>query len=277
MTVLNNALITYPSEIDESKDFQLIEQHLPAGTEFPLHWHDYIELQFIVSGSAMHNYNGTTYTIVTGSAYMMCFYDFHAVTALTDVTLYSIHFNKSALHPDLLPYLDFNRFCCQFDESETDRILGMLRRLKEESKQAQPFFQMLQHNILSELVVLMIRKSTTQAPHAAPPLILRAIAHINANFQSNLTLKELSDVLCFSPNYLGQLFKNQTGRTFNDYLNTVRLKYACRLLSITSLTAKEIAFSSGYSSVEYFMYIFKKKMAMTPNEYRLQNCKPQNQ
>ena len=59
-----------------------------------------------------------------------------------------------------------------------------------------------------------------------------------------------------------------TGAGFSEYVNTARIKYACNLLTTTDLSVKEIAFSSGYNSVEHFMYVFKKKTADTPANYR---------
>ena len=91
---------------------------------------------------------------------------------------------------------------------------------------------------------------------------------MNEHFLQKITLEEVAETLSFSPNYLGQLFKNQIGCTFNEYLHNLRLKYACSLLQTSDLPVKEVAFASGYSSVEYFMYIFKKKLHTTPNAYR---------
>ena len=47
-----------------------------------------------------------------------------------------------------------------------------------------------------------------------------------------------------------------------------RLKYACGLLCTSSLSVKQIAFESGYNSAEYFVYVFKQKLGVTPSEYR---------
>ena len=117
----------------------------------------------------------------------------------------------------------------------------------------------------------MIRLVSPDEAQPTPLPVQQAVAYINANFRSSLTLDELAEKLSFSPNYLGQLFKSQTGSTFNEYINTLRLKYACQLLAATDLSVKEVAFQSGYGSTEYFLYIFKKKTMITPGEYRNQN------
>ena len=119
-------------------------------------------------------------------------------------------------------------------------------------------------------MIAMIRKSSADKMHVAPLPIQRAIAYMNEHFLEKITLEELAEQLSFSTNYLGQLFKNQIGCTFNEYLNTLRLKYASSLLVASDMPVKEVAYISGYSSVEYFMYVFRKKMGMTPGEYRRQ-------
>ena len=261
-------LITYPSDINEEQGFYLSHQTIKSGTAFPLHWHDYLEFEIIISGQAKHVYNNTVYEVTSGSAYMMSYYDFHSLAALSDVELYSIHFTRDMLHPELIPFFDFNRFRCDFDPEETKELVQKLWILRKEAQSRSPFYKIMVQNALSEIVIQIMRKTSISTEHIAPLPVHQAIAYINDHFSSNLTLKVLADQLSFSPNYLGQLFREQTGRTFNEYLNTVRLKYACSLLHSTGLTVKEIAYRSGYSSVEYFIYSFKNHMTMTPNQYR---------
>ena len=107
--------------------------------------------------------------------------------------------------------------------------------------------------------------------YAYKPLpVYQAIAYLNEHFLDKISLAKLASQLSFSPNFPGHLFKTQIGCSFNDYLNTLRLKYACSLLLSSNIPVKEIAYSAGYSSVEYSMYVFKKRMHMTPGEYRRQ-------
>jgi YesN/AraC family two-component response regulator len=71
-----------------------------------------------------------------------------------------------------------------------------------------------------------------------------------------------------TPNYLGVQFTKKMGISFSDYLNTMRLRYACNLLDSTDLAVKEIAFASGYNSVEHFGYTFKKILGDSPLNYK---------
>ncbi len=263
---MKKAMLKRPSGIAENSDLLIEKRFLPAGTHFPMHWHDFIEIEFIVSGNADHHLNDISYALVPGSSHIMTEQDFHAITALTDLTLYCIHFNKNFLPEELRLQLSFTNLYCQFEEPRSNWVLQLLEHLEEESTNSDPFCRIQQKNILSQLFVQIIRKVR---PNASTPLpILEAISYINNNFYAPLTLKKLASHYGFSPNYFGHLFKTQIGQSFNDYLISVRLQYACRLLSCTSLTTKEIAFSSGFQSVEYFFYVFKHKKSMTPSEYR---------
>ena len=156
--------------------------------------------------------------------------DFHELTALTDVKLYCIHFSKNMLDPEISQCLDFNKFDCMFDDAETLKMIHRIRELAEETDNRQPFRKQITHNIITEIVIAMIRKSARKETYIAPLAVKKAIAYLNEHFLEKPSLAQLAEKLAFSPNYLGHLFKTQVGCTYNDYLNTLRLKYACGLL-----------------------------------------------
>lgn len=261
-------LMKYEQAVDFESKMAYYKHEIPAGTTYPLHWHDFIEFEIILSGRAKHIYNDKEYIIDAGSAYMMCYYDFHELTAETDVVLYHMHFDKNVLNPTIAQLLDYNKFHCHFEENEAKRITYKINELLEEANSQDSFQSIIVENIINELVIAIIRKCTNKAIQPAPLPIQRAIAYLNEHFLEKITLEELAKNLSFSPDYIGKLFKQQIGCSFNEYLNTMRLKYACNLLRSSNLSIKEISDASGYRSIEYFMYVFKRKMMMTPGEYR---------
>lgn len=258
----------YEMDKDAIHGFTWYKITVPAGKTFPLHWHDYIEFEFILSGTAKHVYNEQEYLLHKGSAYIMCYHTFHELTMLTDVVIYNIKFDKSMLHPKIAHFLTYNTFHCDFTEEETNAIMDRINLLVAETSLTDVLQEVMIKNLINELMITMIRKCATDTPQPAPLPIQQAISYVNENFTQKITLESMAKELSFSANYIGKLFKTQMKCSFNDYVNAMRLKHACSLLNSSNLSIKEIADASGYSSVEYFMYAFKKKMKMTPGEYR---------
>lgn len=84
----------------------------------------------------------------------------------------------------------------------------------------------------------------------------------------NMTLKALGDEFGVSPNYLGRLFKKDTGQSVAEYINEVRLEQVLKELKETDDSAKDIAERNGFISNNYFYTYFKKKVGVTPQVYR---------
>lgn len=71
-----------------------------------------------------------------------------------------------------------------------------------------------------------------------------------------------------SPSYLSALFSQETGQTLTEYVNEKRVKLAMRLLATTKLQIQTIAQHCGILDVHYFSKVFKKKLGITPKQYR---------
>ena len=68
--------------------------------------------------------------------------------------------------------------------------------------------------------------------------------------------------------YLYKTVKNTTGQTVQDYLNTIRLDEARRLLDTSGELIETVAWMSGFSSIRTFYRIFRDRYNMTPTDYR---------
>lgn len=266
-------LETTESLLKSEHDFNVWDHPLEKGRHIPLHWHDFFEFELIVTGELQHICNGRECRATAGSAYLMSSQNFHELTALTDSHIYSLHFNKRILPPEILPWIGYHDLHFQFNERETRHLERRFLEMLKESEQKLPFYALSSQSIITEIIITALRKATNRSLSATPLPIQQAVSYINEHFQEQLTLTELAGHFSFTPNYLGMLFKKQMNCSFHEYLNTLRLKHACSLLTLSDMSVKEISFSSGYSSVEYFMYAFKKMMMTTPNEYRKEHRK----
>ena len=100
-------------------------------------------------------------------------------------------------------------------------------------------------------------------------LVSQIIEAINTDYMNqNLSREGLADSVNMTPAYLGQLFKNSTGKSISDYINDKRMEKAKELFISTEYTVNEIVEKIGYVNVSYFCTLFKKLNGLTPNEYR---------
>jgi two-component system response regulator YesN len=96
---------------------------------------------------------------------------------------------------------------------------------------------------------------------------------IHERYASDLSMQMAADNMGISASYLSKLFKEELGETFIDYVTRIRLEQAQALLVDTDLTMGQIAEEIGYASVQQMFRVFKKKISMTPGEYRGQSSK----
>ena len=251
-------------------DYYIEDRNIKKGEYFSPHWHDYFELEIVLEGKGEHIYNNTHYTLGRGSLYLMSFYNFHELTANSDMKVLKLQFNENILPQQLndFLFLSHNRFCCNVDENELLHIIKLFEILKLEEKRGGLFSDMLIKNLITEIIITVIRNSSHDKNTAVPTILQRAVSYIHNNFREPLSLCEIAKHCNITPNYLGSQFSKKMGVSFSDYLNTVRLRYACNLLDGTELSVKETAYASGYNSVEYFGYVFKKTLGASPLEYR---------
>lgn len=99
-------------------------------------------------------------------------------------------------------------------------------------------------------------------------LIQELMEYVEHNLDKKITLKEAASHFGFTPNYLGFVFKEDTGEAFSDYLTRVKLERVCELLKDPTLKIYEIADRMGYINIIYFNRQFKQAMGTTPGEYR---------
>lgn len=88
---------------------------------------------------------------------------------------------------------------------------------------------------------------------------------------ATVTLKELSEVFGYNPDYLSYLFKKITSQTFKEKLLEIRLEQACRYLIYTDLKVEEISVLIGFKDKSFFMRKFKETFCLTPLKYRKAN------
>ena len=95
-----------------------------------------------------------------------------------------------------------------------------------------------------------------------------AVRYIRHNYNRNITLEEIAKSVNLSKVYFSQLFKNETGMNFTDFLIQFRIEEAAKLLKSTDMKVYEIAEQVGIPDQHYFNRLFKNITGVTPKKFR---------
>jgi AraC-like DNA-binding protein len=98
--------------------------------------------------------------------------------------------------------------------------------------------------------------------------IQKAFEYMNHNFKKNITLGEVSKLVNMTEVSFSRFFKKSTGITFMDSLLELRLGLASRLFIDTTQSVAEVAYNCGFNNISNFNRLFKKKKGCTPKEFR---------
>lgn len=99
--------------------------------------------------------------------------------------------------------------------------------------------------------------------------INKVIEYIAANYQDNLTLEELANILCVNRFYFCRLFKEATGSTPVEYINQFRTHQAIILITEhPEYSITRVATSVGYNDSNYFSRVFKTATGESPTVFR---------
>lgn len=260
--------------------------------DYPEHVHDWVELEYMYSGSCVQHLNEVPLEVKEGQALLIDQNTRHKVPKLgEDQILLNLIFGPETI-PSLLEQLsagssivtDFltntlshsarkdsyilfksedswrlrtlvQLFCCDILEDGTyvdDRLTAVF------------------HLIMMELIRLCQEGRSSASLEASSQIsVLPALQAIEERYP-DITLDEIASEMGVSPAYLSRLLKKQTGSSFQRLLTRQRMSEAARLLSLRTSSVTEVAHRVGYSNVTFFYRKFQQEFGCSPGEWREQ-------
>ena len=92
--------------------------------------------------------------------------------------------------------------------------------------------------------------------------------HAENVYSEEISLRELAVTYHKNEKYIGRIFKKETGVSFREYCNGVRMQRAAELLKGTRDKVIDVAFECGFNNVSYFNRLFQRNYGVSPSEYR---------
>ena len=244
-----------------------------------LHWHDHFEIEIILSGSGIHQYNGINHHLSEGSAYLLTPMDIHALIPDpgTQLHLVHLHFDEKAITQEVRELLLQHKMAhsVRLEGKEFERMLSQLTELLHCFETDSPIQSLSVQLMLSYLCLHIVGESQNAEKrfpsyNTTNPVVHQTLQYILYNFRKKISMQELGDRAHISPNHLALLFKQATGTTCIQLIADLRLQYALKLLENPNLNIETISEQAGFSATSYFISVFRKQYGITPKEYQSQ-------
>lgn len=230
---------------------------------YPTHWHEFYEIELILSGSGNYIIDGVCRKIEKNMIFLMTPANFHRVeTESSDVI--TLMFMGETCDINILYKLfgDFDADSVCLDEDEARYLASLMRELNKNQDDYEYSFHLL-NSILGKICRLGSKNK-----HSRLSKVQEAMLYIQNNFRNEITLDDIACVAQRTASYMSSLFVKESGINFKEYLSTIRLDYARKLLEFSDMSVTDICFESGFNDYANFERSFKKKYTISPREYR---------
>ncbi|QEN09581.1 AraC family transcriptional regulator [Oceanispirochaeta crateris] len=271
--------------IDDENFLFILDSHHRNDFSMNFHRHDFYELSFVMDGE------GLCQSLEDGQIKSSPIRRDNII--LTDGRMPHRAVDKTGLPLEQLiiifdkPYLDKMKDNVLIEKTLEEKnpliLSGILhtaplkpffREILNEMKAKESGKDSLIFSIFSRLLVQIIRAGEdTKKAHCDDNRINRVLDYIHTNFFMNITIQTVAEISSLSLRQFSDVFKRETGRTFTQYINHLRIEKAKTALISTRLSITEIAFEIGYDDLSYFTRRFKEQEGLSPRAYKKKNGK----
>jgi len=255
--------------------------------EVSSHGHPFLELVYVLSGKAVHTLDGQVSSLHRGDFVFINHGSHNSYKRYGDEPFrivnclfapYFIDNNLSGTQEfwDILNHylIKLRQDSLKQDPSQyifrdaDGRFLHCINQMLEEYEQKESGYLELIRCFLIQFIINAMRQIKQSAAPWETGVSARIIERIQEAYMEHLTLTAIAREFSFSLPYLSKKFKDDTGMSFCDYLQKVRIEQSCRLLVNTNKSIDEIAALVGYADMNYYGMLFKNRLHMSPGKYR---------
>ncbi len=255
--------------------------------EYPLHWHNEVELILPLSGSfqvKFFNDSSAVASCAPGDIILIAPGTLHEYLAVEPggekmILLFDIsrHAQVSSLVPllkTLPPYVHVKQSEYPVETARLQNYFWDIERLYGNSD------EFLQISVYSLVTLILAQIGSMHLGDARLPVdsgdsqarniekLVHVTNYIDAHRNEDLTMEQLADLAGFSKYHFERLFKSCMGISCYQYITKRRVMMAQELLSDTDLSVTDIAMQSGFFSLSTFNRVFKDMNGCSPTEYR---------
>lgn len=253
--------------------------------EYPIHFHDDMEVVFVLEGSVVLRNGYYTYTLKQGDIFILNDREMHSFTSTGEknmVMMLQLDLTYFSKYYDNLRNSFFVTDMDDDNDDSLETLRNLIARIMMEILQKGHGFEHKviesTHNLIACLMsdfqyfVMEDGKFVNEAKNKGNKILAgrlnRITDYMYDNYSRKLTLNEIANKEHLSIYYLSHVIKEATGLSFQDLLSFIRVEESEKLLLGTNKKIGAIAEETGFSAVRYYIKHFETWYGMHPMEYR---------
>jgi AraC family transcriptional activator of pobA len=252
-----------------------------------LHWHEHLEMIYMVSGEAVFDVGNQSFTAKEGDILFINGGQLHSGYSIHNyvVDYYAIVFHPSLLldaimgmhHTQtLVPLLKGDKYLPNLilttDKRYAETKQWILNTIAEFEQQSIAYEISIKSYL--QLILVHLTRHHSSQETVSPKYIRQTerlkplFTYLEAAFTHKISVEKAAGLVNLSPHHFCKSFKKATGRTFVEYLHLIRINEAERLLKKTDLSITLIAEQVGFCNINYFDKVYKKIKKYPPSSAR---------
>lgn len=250
----------------------ILSRNRHAFVQSNVHYHNYYELFYLEYGECNYTIENDIFKLRSNQLVIVSPLTMHITSYEQKSTRKIISFSADFIAPVFIKYLSKNQNPYVFYNDKSRNLLESLDNIIKELQSPDAFSKQATQSYLTIMLKHILRFQSDPSyfindieGHTS---VYTMLNYIQSNYQNDISLKDLSDLLGYTPNYVSKLFSNTIGMSFKKYLFLQRIKTAESLLLNSDIPITEISYAVGFNDSNYFSTAFKNKYGITPSEYR---------
>ncbi len=237
--------------------------------DFVPHLHSAVEIFFFYRGSSTVIYGAERIRLSAGDVFVSFPNQIHGYEqsenirgALLIIPLQSYlgaYYNTLTKRQPVLPYLKKG----QWENNGLPELMALAERDLQTAGGAlmQGYF----HIIMGKLLSLM---NLEDAPEGTNDGLKKILLYLNDHYTEPVNRRQIARAVGYSESYISHVFSGAFHTTIPEYVNSLRMFDAVKLLGQTEYSITHIASDLGFGSTRNFNRVFLKQTGITPKEYR---------
>lgn len=272
------------NKLDNAFPFRLWETSMRG---FALHWHELLEIVYVLRGDHQIVVEGRTYNVTQGdivivnpgAAHGFPAVDRDSLLVLTQFGLEIFDHSLVDLRARVFQQLVFGRKIRGSTDGAGDlhrRLENIILDLRSEYLGKSDGYRLAIKSRLYELALLLLREvparqvlpGELERQRSRNEILERVLSFVNERYPEEITLDDAAAAANLSRFYFSRFFRAQTGQSFHGYLCRLRVSRAEELLAGTEDTVTDIAYRCGFESLKTFNRVFRTYAGTSPSGFR---------